>query len=230
MFKINNNFILTIFLICSLLIIILVAVLVFQPFSQESKLVKELTQAQLISETDADNDGLDDYSDIVQNARAQIDVVTLYDTSYYVGGYPPENSGVCADVIWRALQGAGYDFKKMIDDDMLAYPERYTNDYDTNINFRRTQNIRIFLENNVQTLPTEVIPNNYDNLVTWQGGDIVTFAQIPGGLWHVAIVSDRRRADGVPYLIHNHGYGTLENDYLLRWPTEITGHFRFMLK
>lgn len=192
-----------------------------------SALAKELIAERVLSMSDADSDGIDDYTDIVQSARAQIGVVTSYDTSYYAGGYPPESTGACADVPWRALQGAGYDFKQMIDDDMRARPDAYVTEYDANINFRRTQNIRVYLERHATSLTTDVVPNNKENLLQWQGGDIVTFAQIPGGLWHVAVVSEQRQANGVPYLIHNHGYGTIEDTYLTHWPSAITGHFRF---
>ena len=112
---------------------------------------------------------------------------------------------------------------------MRTHSGAYPNAYDPNINFRRTQNIRTFLDRHATSLTTDVIPNDLDNLATWQGGDIVTFAQIPGRLWHIAIVSDKRRPDGVPYLIHNHGQGTIEDNYLTDWPAEISGHFRFEL-
>ncbi len=198
--------------------------------ARPSAIVKALDALRVVSDRDADKDGIDDYTDIIRSARAQIGVVTSYDTSYYVGGYPPEHTGACSDVPWRALQGAGYDFKKLLDDDMEAYPQKYPTSFDPNINFRRTQNIGVFLERHAQSLTTDVLPNNQENLAQWQGGDIVTFAQIPGRLWHVAMVSDRRRSDGVPYLIHNHGRGTVEDNYLTSWPTRITGHFRFRMQ
>lgn len=194
-----------------------------------SPFVRELYAQRVTSDRDADHDSVDDYTDIVQNARAQIGVVTSYDTSYYTGGYPPAHTGACSDVIWRTLADAGYDLKQLLDDDMAAHPKEYPTAFDPNINFRRTQNIRVFLERTAQSLTTAVLPNDRANLVQWQGGDIVTFAQIPGRLWHIAIVSDHRRPDGVPYLIHNHGQGTLENNYLTYWPAPITGHFRFRL-
>ncbi len=205
---------------------LLVVVVIVGSRQADSAIVRELAALRVVSATDADGDGVDDYTDIVQSARAQIGVVTSYDTSYYAGGYPPESTGACADVPWRALQGAGYDFKQLIDDDMRAYPGEYVTEYDANINFRRTQNIRVYLERHAESLTIDVVPNDRDNLVQWQGGDIVTFAQIPGGLWHVAVVSDRRQPDGVPYLIHNHGFGTRENTYLTHWPSAITGHYR----
>ncbi len=184
------------------------------------------------STVDKDGDGIDDYTDILESARAQIGVVTEYDTSYYADAYPPENSGVCADVLWRALKGAGYDFKEMIDEDMALYPDDYLSDPvpDPNINFRRVRNIKVFLDKYAVSLTTEVIPWDEENLSEWQGGDIVTYDQIEGGLWHVAIISDERNADGTPLIIHNYGYGIKEDNYLLNWPTEITGHYRWDLE
>lgn len=167
-------------------------------------------------------------SKITEAARSQIGVVTEYDTSYYNEAYPPENKGACADVIWRAFMDLGWDFKKIIDEDMKKYSDKYPDNPipDQNINFRRVRNIKIFLEKNAQSLDTKVLPNDFENLKNWQAGDIVTFAQIPGGLWHIAVISDLRRDDGVPLIIHNYGRGVKENDYLLDWPTEITGHYR----
>ena len=165
---------------------------------------------------------------IVIGARSQIGVVTKYDTSYYSTAYPPADTGVCADVIWRAFQETGYDFKKMLDEDIRknssAYPQNSLTD--ENINFRRVQNIRTYLERHAQSLTTEVKPGDKTNLSEWQGGDIVTFAQIKGGLWHIAIISNKRQVDGIPLLIHNYGRGVKEDNFLTNWPTKITGHFR----
>ncbi len=183
----------------------------------------------LKSTKDQDKDGIDDFSDLVKSARAQIGVVTSYDTKYYAAAFPPADRGSCADVIWRALKSSGYDFKALIDKDMRNSPQAYkkTPAPDRNINFRRVENIRIFLQRKAQSLTTRIIPGDLKNLKEWQAGDIVTYAQMPGGLWHVAIISDRRRADGVPLLIHNYGLGVREDDYILRWPAAITGHFRW---
>lgn len=212
------------------LITILVAVLfisnscaIKQP---ENKKILEIPQ--IISGLDKDNDKIDDYSDIVQSARSQIDVVTKYDTDYYQNAFPSEDSGACADVIWRALNGAGYNFKEMIDDDIKNNPNLYPQNpiQDQNINFRRVNNIKIFLERNAEVLNTEAVSWDKVSLQNWNGGDIVTYEQIPGGLWHVAIISDKRRDDGIPLLIHNYGHGVKEDDYLLNWPTKISGHYR----
>lgn len=199
-----------------------------QTKSRQTEIQQKLAEVKVLAENDEDGDGVDDYADLLQSAREQIGIVTEYDTSYYQDGFPPEHKGACSDVLWRAMKGVGYDFKKMLDDDMERNSANYPQDpiQDKNINFRRVQNIRLFLNKYAEVLTTEIEPNDFENLKKWQAGDIVTFDQIPGGLWHVAIVSDKRRKDGVPYLVHNHGYGVQENDYLLDWPAEIRGHFR----
>src|SRR3989344_8522608 len=179
---------------------------------------KRIEVPRIYSSIDKDNDGVDDYSDLVKSAKNQIGVVTKYDTSYFDnGGFPPQDSGACADIVWRTFQDAGYDIKTLLETDIKNFPNKYNENFiaDSNINFRRTENLRAFLNNNAQILTNNIEPWNIENLVQWQGGDIVTFAQIPGRLWHVAIVSDKRRVDGVPLLIHNHGLGVVENDYLL---------------
>jgi len=63
-----------------------------------------------------------------------------------------------------------------------------------------------------------------ENLKQWQGGDIVVFGPPYD---HVGVVSDKRRPDGVPLLIHNAGPCTSENDRLLTWPSPLKYHFRF---
>lgn len=216
--------------------LLLLGFVIFQPstssnFSPLAIFKKPALQVPSIkSSNDQDHDGVDDFSDLVASARAQIGVVTKYDTSYYSEAFPPADRGACADVLWRAFNEVGYDFKKMIDQDIARRPNAYPENpiQDSNINFRRVQNIRIFLSAHAQKLTTEVIPGNVENLEQWQGGDIVTFEQIPGGLWHVAIISDTRKDDGVPLLIHNYGSGVKESDYLINWPTKISGHYRLM--
>jgi len=168
---------------------------------------------------------------MVEEARKQIGVVTSYDTGYYSEGYPPETTGACSDVLWRALDPLGYDIKAKIDEDMKLHPERYPQKSDPNINFRRVRNIKIFLDHNAKSLPTCTDPNCFEES-DWKAGDIVTYEQIPGGLWHVAIISNQvtkhpeNKNIQIPYLIHNHGRGTVENNLLLNWPAPISGHYR----
>ena len=62
----------------------------------------------IVSNTDFDNDGVDDYTDILQGAKIEAEKRPRYRSVYYSGGYPPDDEGVCTDVIWRALKNAGY--------------------------------------------------------------------------------------------------------------------------
>ncbi len=162
---------------------------------------------------------------IVSSARAQIGKVLYYDTGYYAGGYPPEDRGACTDVLSQALLDNGYNIKSKIDSDMSKNSSQYSASFDRNINFRRVRNVRIFLSRFALSLPTCVEKSCFESS-DWQAGDIVTYDQIPGSLWHVAIVSDKKNAKGIPLLIHNYGRGVIENDYLKTWPAPISGHFR----
>ncbi len=69
----------------------------------------------MISQNDEDQDGIDDYSDILQGARAYIEKKPKYKSIYYNGGYPEDGIGVCTDVIWSAFQNAGFSLKDMVE-------------------------------------------------------------------------------------------------------------------
>lgn len=65
---------------------------------------------------------------LMNSAKKQIGVVTSYDLTngyYGNGGYPPRDTGVCSDVIWRAYQDVGKDFKKLLADDIRKSPDAY---------------------------------------------------------------------------------------------------------
>jgi len=49
--------------------------------------------------SDKDKDGIKDQEDIVLGARKEADKKVKYKGNYYVGGYPPENEGVCTDLV-----------------------------------------------------------------------------------------------------------------------------------
>ncbi|MGD0153903.1 MAG: DUF1287 domain-containing protein [Thermacetogeniaceae bacterium] len=180
-----------------------------------------------ISKQDQNKNGIPDALDLVAGARREVTGHTLYDASYYKGGYPPEGRGSCTDLVWRAFRAAGYNLKDLVDQDIRVAPAAYgtTGSHpDPNIDFRRATNLDLFFRRHALSLTTQVQPGNVSNLVAWQPGDIVVFGN--GG--HIGIISDRRRADGVPLLIHNVGPWATEGDYLLRYPSPITGHYRFI--
>ena len=108
--------------------------------------------------------------------------------------------------------------RDMVDADIRLRPEAYTKITipDSNIDFRRVVNLRVFFEEYAQSLTLDP-----EDVVEWQPGDIVIFRDDK----HIGIISDRRNADGVPYVIHNGGQENREEDYLKC--SEITGHYRF---
>jgi uncharacterized protein len=57
----------------------------------------------------------------------------------------------------------------------------------------------------------------------WKAGDLVTW-KLPGGLDHIGILTDRKNAQGLPYVVHNIG-GTREEDVIAAWT--VLGHFRY---
>ncbi len=193
-------------------------------FISKKKKVKPLKVKKIVINHDQDRDGILDLDDIVQGARKDAKNKPVYKSAYYRGGYPPKKEGVCTDVVWRAFKNAGYNLKGMMDRDI----RKHTKDYprvngrpDPNIDFRRVPNQVVFFKKYAKTLTKKLVPNNAKNLVQWQGGDIVTFDG------HIAIVSSKRRSDGVPYLIHNEYAYTWEKDNFMDWKDYITGHFRY---
>ena len=175
----------------------------------------------LKSKIDKDGDGIDDYTDILLGARAEAERKPEYKSIYYAGGYPPETEGVCTDVIWRALKDAGYSLKEMVDEDIaenIAEYPRVEGKPDTNIDFRRVPNLKVYFERNHITLT-----NDLSQIAEWQPGDIVVF-----GSKHIGIISNKRNKNGIPYLIHNGGQPNREEDILELYNQyePISGHFR----
>ena len=175
----------------------------------------------IISSTDYDNDGIDDYSDILQGAKIEAEKKTKYKSAYYAGGYPPDTEGVCTDMVWRALKNAGYLLKDMVDEDIKnnvdEYP-RVNGKPDPNIDFRRVPNLKVYFERNQISLTTDL-----SKIEEWQQGDIVVF-----GNSHIGIISDKRNKNGISYLLHNAGQPLREEDVLEIYNkyNPITGHYR----
>lgn len=172
------------------------------------------------SDTDYNDNGIDDYTDILLGARKDARNHPVYKSAYYNGGYPPNNEGVCTDVIWRAFMNAGYTLKDLVDEDIKNNLKEYPNieKQDPNIDFRRVVNLNIYFKRNAL-----VLTNDPYKIEEWQPGDIIVFNN------HIAIISDKRNKDGIPYIIHNAGQLNREEDTLIRWYKKkgIMGHYRF---
>lgn len=173
--------------------------------------------AQLKSSVDKDGDGVDDQTDILEGALAYVSTHPKYKSRYYQTGYPDDGYGVCTDVVANALKSAGYDLMELVQRDIENNPDGYDIDQpDQNIDFRRVRNLKVYFAHTALSLTTDL-----SDLEQWQGGDIVIFES------HIGIVSDRRNADGVPYVIHHNDpfQKSYEQD-ILQSRDDIVGHYR----
>lgn len=174
--------------------------------------------AQYHSSLDKDGDGIDDQVDILEGAIAYVNTHPKYKSAYYAGGYSNDGYGVCTDVVAYALKAAGYDLMELVSADIAMHADVYDIEVaDKNIDFRRVKNLCVFFNLNAECLTTDL-----KDIKSWQGGDIVIFNN------HIAIVSDRRNQDGIPYVIHhaNPFQKTYEED-ILEKHDDIRGHYRW---
>lgn len=215
------------FLKITYIIIILLCIfyigIVFYVKNKKVYSAKDFSIEIIKSDKDYNNNGIDDYTDILIGAKEEAKRAPKYKNAYYAGGYPPDDEGVCTDVIWRAFKNAGYNLKDMVDEDIKnnveSYP-RVQGKPDTNIDFRRVGNLKTFFERKATNLTTDL-----SQIAQWQPGDIVTF-----GISHIGIISDKRNKKGIPYLIHNGGQPLREEDVLEVLNNsykKISGHFRY---
>jgi len=150
-------------------------------------------------------------------ARQQIGVTRSYDPAYVRLDYPMGDmdraSGVCTDVVIRAYRDAfDVDLQKLVHEDMKAAFPAYPKIWgltrpDKNIDHRRVPNLERYFERHNGALP---LPASLDG---WQAGDLYTM-RLGGRLPHIGIVSDQLTEAGHPYVIHNIGGGTQEEDIL----------------
>lgn len=192
----------------------------------ENPFAKRVTVPEEYSKTDKNSNGVPDPIDIVRAACKEVEQRTNYKSVYYEGGYPPDDEGVCTDVIWRGLLAAGINLKDLMDEDIRQNTELYprvNGSPEPNIDFRRVPNQQVFFERVTHSLTTELIPGDIENLRQWQSGDIILFLE---GQDHVAIVSDKRDKDGTPYIIHNSPPFATEVK-LKSIETPIAGHYRW---
>lgn len=162
-------------------------------------LLKKVKVPEEYEMVDKNKNDVFDPIDLVNAAREEAKNKTKYKSAYYVGGYTPKGEGVCTDVIWRAFNGAGIDF-------------------------RRVPNLNVFFQRHALSLTKEVKPFNIDNLRQWQPGDIVVFLE---PYEHIGIISDKRGKDGVPYIIHNSNPHASEVRNFNLWHAKVAGHYRW---
>ena len=143
-------------------------------------------------------------------------------TLAYPGGDVPIKTGVCSDVVVRALREMGIDLQKEIHEDMRknfsAYPQKWgLRGPDKNIDHRRVPNLMRYFERHHTSLWEKLtVAENY------RAGDIVTW-DLGRGIVHIGIVSDKDLGK-TPLIIHNIGSGVREENILFQY--RAIGHYR----
>ena len=200
-----------------LLIVVLYVLYRFNYIPHKKYTNEDFNIKTYISKTDKDNDGIDDQTDILNNVRNYIKTNPKYKSKYYATGYPNDEYGVCTDVVAFGLKGAGYDLMNLVNEHIKSNRNLYDIDViDKNIDFRRVQNLKVYLDNN-----TIVLTNDINKLKEWQGGDIVVFKN------HIGIVSDKKNKKGIPFIIHHaNPYQRYYEEDILEYRNDIIGHYR----
>jgi uncharacterized protein YijF (DUF1287 family) len=165
---------------------------------------------------------------VIEAAVEQTKQTVGYDPAYvrmdYPGGDVPLNTGVCSDVVVRALRRAGVDLQKEVHEDMksnfAAYPKLWRLARpDPNIDHRRVPNLMTYFKRAGKAI--EITSSSKDYLP----GDVVAW-RLDNGLLHIGIVSNiRSRENERHFVIHNIGAGARLEDVLFSW--RIIGHYRY---
>jgi len=172
---------------------------------------------------------------LIAAARRQIGVTIHLDQGYqriaYPGGDVPISTGVCADVVVRAVRTAwGLDLQRLVHEDMVrafaVYPHRWgMRRPDPNIDHRRVPNLETYWTRQGACLwradprrPSSGFPSNI------APGDFVTWRAFGGGGPHVAIVTTGGPS---PRVIENAGWGAREDALTGPMLNGSGGHYRW---
>jgi uncharacterized protein YijF (DUF1287 family) len=150
-------------------------------------------------------------------------------------GYPTENIWASTDVIAMVLNDLGYDLMELINKDMIDHSEDYPLDIQNRknpikyIDFRQTFFQEQFFRRNALELDKQFIPDNKDNVIQWQPGDIVYFQFDPDdpNKDYGGFISSRTNDQGVPLVImlSKELVKISEVDKLMEYT--VVGHFRY---
>lgn len=176
----------------------------------------------LKSSKDYNNNGKDDYEDILEGAKKYAEFNPKYKSEYYDTGYPPvEKEGISSDLIWYSLKQAGYDLKTLVSKDISKNKKKYYASLsDENIDFRRVANLDVFFSRYAKESTTDI-----EEIGEFIPGDILVFDYDE----YIAIVSDKYNKNGIPYIISNRSekQKKKEENILENTDMTITGHYRF---
>ena len=151
-----------------------------------------------------------------------------YDSSYRQVSYPngdiPSNLSSATDFIIRSYRGIGVDLQHLVHEDIenspISYPQILNSD--TNIDHRRTKNLKVFFARKGINLSLEPVAENF------AVGDIVLW-YLPGNIPHLGIVvPGPKHRSKEKWVVHNLGSKPKWTDTLFEFP--IIGHYRYLPK
>jgi uncharacterized protein YijF (DUF1287 family) len=170
-------------------------------------------------------------------ARAQVGVTTGYDPTWthinYPGGDVPRSTGVCADVVIRAVRDAfGLDLQKLVHEDMAAHFDEYparrawgSRRPDTSIDHRRVLNLEAYFTRSGARLWTATASTPGDQFPPpLEPGDIVTWL-LDARLPHIGIIGATPVSGAT--VVHNIGAGAQEWLLSAFRPHRACGHYRW---
>jgi uncharacterized protein YijF (DUF1287 family) len=168
-------------------------------------------------------------------ARRQVGVTTEYDGRYrrigYPGGDVPRSTGVCADVVIRAVRDAwSLDLQVLVHEDMqrafAAYPRHWgLRAPDSNIDHRRVPNLETYwTRQGARLWQASGHSWGFDFGGALVPGDLLTWRTFLNGGPHVAIVV---KGGKWPRIVQNHGWGAREDLLLMEWLDSAAAHFRW---
>jgi len=213
-------------ILISFLLILIISVYIYI----ETNLKTHIKIENITTTSDIDNDWINDIDDILDWSRKEVNNKTNYKSVYYDWWYPPQNEWVCTDLVRRAFKNAWINIKKLVDEDIQNNVHLYKRinwKPDPNIDFRRVPNLNTFFSRKAISLTTEIQPRNIENLKNWQVWDIVVFGKPKD---HIAILSNKRNINWVPYIMHNAAPIPKEEDLLIYWHkniSKIIWHYRW---
>lgn len=123
-----------------------------------------------------------DNAALAAKAREQIGVTVSYNGGYQTIPYPngdvPKETGVCTDVVIRAMRAFGLDLQKAVHEDMKAHFSKYPKLWglkttDRSIDHRRVPNLRAFFARKDGPFPLRK-PRRTTSPATWLRGTCPT--------------------------------------------------------
>lgn len=205
----------------------------------EESLAPQEEPAEILTETEtADNS--QEISEVQRNIVLRLNDLIEQDIEYGYEvfpetGYPTNNIWISTDVISMVLKDVGYDLMELIYEDMGAHKEDYPLDIKGRdepikyIDFRDVFFQEQFFKRNALELNLAWDPQDPNNDIQWQPGDIVYFQFDPENPYMDlgGFISSRTNDNGVPLVIMiSKEFGSVSEVDVLEEYT-IVGHFRY---